>query len=166
METKNPGTVRVVSGSGRVLRMPGAVSMTRKVGSGRTGGAYSLFEVEVAPGGGEAPHVQHREDECIRVIEGRFEYLGEDGRFEIGAGDLVYVPRGDLHAYTNVGATTGRLLVLHTPGGPHERFFDEAGDETASGSALPNLERLAGIAAGYGIEICRTHEQSDRERND
>ena len=166
METKNAGTVRVGVGEGRALRMPGSVSVTRKVGSGRTGGAYSLFEVEVAPGGGEAPHVQHREDECIRVIEGRFEYLGEDGRFEIGAGDLVYVPRGDLHAYTNVGATTGRLLVLHTPGGGHERFLDEVGDEAASESIMPDPERLAGVAAGYGIEICKTNEQSNRERND
>lgn len=164
MKTNNAGTFYLGPGEGEAVRMPGEVSVTRKVASGRTGGAYSVFEIEVAPGGGEGPHVQHREDECIWVLEGRFEYLGEHGGREIGPGALVYVPRGELHAYTNVGAAPGRLLMLHTPGGPRERFFDEAGEVSADGGTLPDVARLPTIAADYGIEMCERNEQSE-ERN-
>jgi mannose-6-phosphate isomerase-like protein (cupin superfamily) len=50
------------------------------VAAERTGWAYSLFEVEVGTGGGEAPHVQHREDEWLYVLEGRFDFLVEGRR--------------------------------------------------------------------------------------
>lgn len=165
MKTKNAGTVYLAPGAGETVRMPGEISVTRKVASDRTGGAYSLFEVEVAPGGGEGPHVQHREDECIWVLEGRFEYLGEHGGREIGPGALLYVPRGDLHAYTNVGEAPGRLLMLHTPGEPRERYFGEAGEEVIKIGSLPDRDRLARVAAGYGIEMCERNGHNDEERN-
>jgi len=44
--------------------------LTRKVPSQRTGGAYSVFEVVTQPGAGPPPHVQHREDEALYVLEG------------------------------------------------------------------------------------------------
>ena len=100
--------------------------VTPKVSGTRTGGAYSLSELEVEPGGGEASHVQHREDECFYVLEVVFEFVVEDERIEAGPGSLVYVPKADLHAHKNAGGGTGRMLVIPTPGGPHGRFLEEA----------------------------------------
>jgi mannose-6-phosphate isomerase-like protein (cupin superfamily) len=138
--------------------MAGAQLLTLKVSSDQTGGAYSLFEVEVGPGGGEGPHIQHREDECFYVLEGRFEFLHEDVRIAAGPGSLVYVPKGNLHAFENVGETTGRMLVSQTPGGAYEGFVGEAG-EPATGEAAPpaaeqppDAERLVVIGAEYGVE--------------
>jgi mannose-6-phosphate isomerase-like protein (cupin superfamily) len=139
--------------------MPRARLITRKVSGEQTGGAYSLFEVLVAPGGGEAPHVQHREDECFYVLEGRFEFLHEDARIETGPGSLVYVPKGDMHAFENAGETTGKLLVSQTPGGAYEGFVEEVGEpatgegrlQAAAGSPN-NAEKLAAVGAGYGVE--------------
>lgn len=108
MEQKERNTARyrhVGPGEGRAVRTPWAELVTRKVAGERTGGAYSLFEVAVAPGGGPPPHVQHREDECLYVLEGRFEFLTEGGPIEAGPGSLVYFPKGELHAYKNVGAS-------------------------------------------------------------
>ena len=146
------------------MRMPGARLVTRKVSSEQTGGAYSLFEVEVAPGGGEAPHVQHREDECFYVLEGRFEFLHEDARIEAGPGSLVYVPKGVLHAFENASETTGRMLVSQTPGGAYEGFVKEVG-EPATGEGIPpetgepmgdDVERLAAVGALCGVEMVST----------
>jgi mannose-6-phosphate isomerase-like protein (cupin superfamily) len=119
--------------------------VTYKVTSDLTGGAYSLFEVETPPGGGPPPHVQHREDEAFWVLEGEYEFLGRDHSLRAGAGSLVYVPKGSLHAHVNRGDKPARMLVSQTPGGSHERFFEEV--EKASGG------RLSEIAADYGIEI-------------
>ena len=125
----------------------------------RTGGAYSLFEVQVGPGGGPAPHIQHREDECFYVLEGKFVFVVGSAKIEAGVGSLIYVPKGNLHAFENVGEMTGRLLVSQTPGGLHERFIEEAGklgtDEVAPPTMErpPDAQRLAAIGAQYGVEI-------------
>lgn len=141
---------------GRAVRTPWDELVTRKVAGQQTGGAFSLFEVEVTPRGGQPPHVQHREDEFFYVIEGRFGFLVEDGEeFEAGPGSLVYVPKGNLHAFENAGETTGRLLVGQTPAGSYERFLEEAGKPATEES--PDAEGLAAIAVEYGIEMVSPH---------
>ena len=163
METKEEkmeqGITHIGPGDGRSLRVLGEL-VTYKTTSERTGGAYSLFEVVSEPGYGPPPHVQHREDEAFYVIEGEYEFLNDDGHtVRVGTGSLVYVPKGNLHACKNVGTTPGRMLVSQTPGGLHERFFEEIGQEgqdkgklTLSRSQVDD-ERIVAIAATYGIEI-------------
>ena len=130
-----------------------------KIASSQTGGAYSLFEVKTPPGSGVPPHVQHREDEAFWVLEGEYEFLVEGRTIDAGAGSLIYVPKGNLHAHKNVGKEPGRMLVSQTPGGLHERFFDEIGEEPKYASAPtvseypPGSESVAKIAAEYGIEM-------------
>jgi quercetin dioxygenase-like cupin family protein len=130
-----------------------------KVTSHQTGGAYSLFEVVTRPGSGPPPHVQHREDEAFYVLEGKYEFLVEGCAINAGVGSLIYVPKGNLHAYKNVGETPGRMLVSQTPGGLHERFFEKIGEDTKDRHTPPVLEdppdrgRIAKIAAEYGIEM-------------
>ncbi len=127
----------------------------------RTGGAYSLFEAVSPPGGGPPPHVQHREDECFYVLEGEFEFLVGDEVIVAGAGSLLYVPKGCLHAHKNVGSQPGRLLLSQTPGGLHERFFEEIGEPPTGGVVPATQERfsggtLAAFAAKYGVEAVPT----------
>src|SRR3712207_1226680 len=91
------GAVLLGPGEGLAVRMSGAQLLTRKVGGARTGGAFSLFEVAVQPGGGQAPHIQHEEDECFYVLEGRFAFLIERARTEAGPGSLLLLPQGKPH---------------------------------------------------------------------
>jgi mannose-6-phosphate isomerase-like protein (cupin superfamily) len=133
--------------------------VTYKITADRTGGAYSLFEVVTQPNGGPPPHVQHREDEAFYVLEGEYEFLDEDLTRRVGTGSLVYVPKGNLHTHKNVGERPGRMLVSQTPGGSHERFFEEIGEEASDDAAPPGSEgpqdmrKIAAIAAEYRIEI-------------
>jgi mannose-6-phosphate isomerase-like protein (cupin superfamily) len=144
-EEMNRAVAHVPSSEGeKSLRVFGEM-VTYKVSSDQTGGAYSLFEVETPPGGGPPPHVQHREDEAFWVLEGEYEFLGRDLTLRVGAGSLVYVPKGSLHAHVNRGEGPARMLISQTPGGSHERFLEEV--EEASGAGIPE------IAAEYGIEI-------------
>jgi mannose-6-phosphate isomerase-like protein (cupin superfamily) len=158
-EKMEQGVTHIRPGDGRSLRVLGEL-VTYKTTSERTGGAYSLFEVVSEPGGGPPPHVQHREDEAFYVVEGEYEFLDDAGHtVRVGTGSLVYVPKGNLHAYKNVGTTPGRMLVSQTPGGLHERFFEEIGQEAQVKSKLTlsrgqvDDERIVAIAATYGIEI-------------
>lgn len=77
-------------------------------------------------------------------------------------GSLLYVPKGTLHAHKNVGKGVGRMLMIQTPGGLYELFFEKAGrwPTDDDGTALPPFEdradagrSIAKIAAEHGIEI-------------
>jgi mannose-6-phosphate isomerase-like protein (cupin superfamily) len=133
--------------------------VTCKVTSHQTGGAYSLFEVVTWPGDGAPPHIQHREDEAFYVVEGEYEFLDEGRTISTGAGSLIDVPKGNLHAHKNVGEKPGTMLVSQTPGGLYERFFEQIGEETKDRSTPPvsndpsDAEGIAKIAAEYGIEM-------------
>ncbi len=152
------GVTHVPPGEGRSLWVLGEL-VTYKTTSERTGGAYSLFEVTTQPGGGVLPHVQHREDESFYVLEGEYEFLDDGGTTKASAGSLIYIPRGNLHAYKNIGATPGRMLVSQTPGGLHERFFEEIGEPAKPGrrgssvAGSQDTRKIAAIAAEYGIEM-------------
>jgi len=63
--------------------------ITLKLTSEDTGGAFSLFEGTIPPGGGPPPHVQHREDESFYVLEGEFEFLVGEDTIPAGAGSCV-----------------------------------------------------------------------------
>ena len=133
--------------------------VTYKITSYQTGGAYSLFEVITQPGSGLPPHVHHREEEAFYVLEGKYKFLVEGHAIDAEVGSLVYVPKGNLHAYDNVSEEPGRLLVGQTPGGLYEQLIEKLGEETKDGCTgavtedPPDMERIARIAAEYGIEI-------------
>ena len=159
--------VRVGPAGGRAIQMPRAQLVTRKVSSDQTGGAYSLFEVTVGPGGGEGPHVQHREDECFYVLEGRFALAIESVETEFGPGEHLYVPKGVLHAYENVGDATGRLLAIYTPGGAREGLVEAIGGPVTGGALASEeaaegpAEKLAAIGAAYGVEVVTAFPPAD-----
>ncbi len=152
------GIAHMPPGEGRSLWVLGEL-VIYKTTSEQTGGAYSLFEVETPPGSGPPPHVQHREDESFYVLEGEYEFLVEDRTIKAGAGSLLYVPKGTLHAHKNVGTTSGRLLVSQTPGGLYEYFFEEIAEPAMDGSepsvteGPQDMKRIIAIAVKYGIEI-------------
>jgi mannose-6-phosphate isomerase-like protein (cupin superfamily) len=135
--------------------------LTRKVPSQRTGGAYSVFEVVTQPGAGPPPHVQHREDEALYVLEGEYEFLVDGHTLRAWAGSLVYVPKGALHAHRNVGEVPGRMLTTHTPGDLYELFFENAGRpaelddvEPPAFGVRPHEEKwILEVASEFGIEI-------------
>jgi mannose-6-phosphate isomerase-like protein (cupin superfamily) len=156
--SSSTAAVSVGPGEGRAVRMAG-LQLTRKVTAEQTGGAYSLFEVTVGPGRDDGPHVQHREDECFYVLEGRFGFVVEGEEVEAGPGSLVYVPKGTLHAFQNTGPSTGRMLVSQTPGGLYEGLIEEVGEPATDEATipatdnLPEAERLAAAGAKHGLEM-------------
>ena len=157
MEVTSQNTARGGPDEGSSLRVLGEL-VTSKVTAEQTGGLL-VFEATSRSGGVLPPHIQHCEDESFYVLEDEFGFLGNGCTIRAGAGSLVYVPKGNLHTYKNVGTTPGKMLVSQTPGGLHERFFEEIGQEAQdkfkpmAHEGLLDVERIVAIAAMYGIEI-------------
>jgi mannose-6-phosphate isomerase-like protein (cupin superfamily) len=160
---REKGTAHVPPGEGaRTLWVLGEL-LTHKIPSHKTGGAYALFEATANPGSGPPPHVHHREDEAFYVLEGEYQFLVGGETLSAEEGSLLYAPKGTLHAHKNVGEGVGRLLMIQTPGGLYELFFEKAGrwpkddDDGAGPSRLEDRadagRRIAKIAAEHGIEI-------------
>ena len=142
----------VAANSGRAIRVLGD-RMTYKAVAAETGGAYSLFETSTPPGAGCLPHSQRYDEETFYVLEGRYALLLGDRTVELGPGDYAFVPRGTAHAFTNVGAEPARMLILVTPGGIHDTFFDEVGEHADGTEGDGDLSKMLAVAPKYGIEI-------------
>ena len=99
------------------------------------------------------------------MLEGEHEFLLGDGTVRATPGSFVYVPKENLYTFKNVGTTPGRMLILATPAGLHEKFFEEVGEPATDKSSLPgsegppDVERVVAIAPKYGIEIPPPPEQ-------
>lgn len=110
-----------------------------------TNGAFTLLELTSPAGTGSPPHVHHRDDEALFIIEGTYtiEETDTGASFTASTGDYVFLPRGTRHAFRNPGPGAARLLALTTPAGL-DGFFEEV-------AATP--DRAGEIAAKYGLEF-------------
>lgn len=130
---------------------------TFKARSEDTDGAFTLFEASVPPGGGPPPHIHLREDEAYYVLEGELEVLDSDRPFVATAGSYVYIPRGVLHRFKNVGETVARMLIFFTPAGFDEFFFEVGQPAVVEGTApelgSEEIERILELAPKYGMEV-------------
>ena len=98
--------------------------------SEETGGDSTLIEIEVAPGGGNAPHFHKTYEEHFEVIEGCLEVLvGGETRI-LRPGEKAVAAKNVLHRFRNPTGAPTRFLVELRPG--------HAGFEKA-------------IQAGYGL---------------
>jgi mannose-6-phosphate isomerase-like protein (cupin superfamily) len=120
----------------------------------QTGGQIGLVEATVPPGGGPAPHIHERTDETFYVVNGELEFLDGDKTFTASAGDVVFLPRGNVHRFHNPGVQPARLVFIYTPGGA-EGLFVEGGDEPQPGVQVQPWgperidERLLGLLVKY-----------------
>ncbi len=98
--------------------------------SEETGGERTLVEIEVAPGGGNAPHYHKTYEEHFEVLEGSLEVLVGGETRTLLPGEKAVAGRKVLHRFRNPTVTPTRFLVELRPG--------HAGFEKA-------------IKAGYGL---------------
>lgn len=107
-----------------------------------TGGVFTLFEEVIAPQTGAIPHLHYEEDQAFYILEGEYEFVCDRRAFAAKSGSFVYIARGTVHFYENVGTEPGRILILSAPAGGTERLFFELGEPATEGSPPPPPEPL------------------------
>jgi mannose-6-phosphate isomerase-like protein (cupin superfamily) len=128
-----------------------------------TGGAFTLLEEATEPGSAAFPHLHHEEDQAFYILQGNHEFVCDGETFMTKPGSFVYIPRGMVHSFTNVGTTPGKIMVLSTPAGGTERFFFELGEPATDTSSPPpssrgpesmdDIAQLKEIAQKHGSDI-------------
>jgi quercetin dioxygenase-like cupin family protein len=72
-------------------------------------------DVVIEPGKGHDFHKHPDQEELIYVLSGTLEqWVGEERRM-LGAGDAVFLARGQVHASFNVGSDDVRMIVIFGP---------------------------------------------------
>jgi len=128
-----------------------------------TNNALFQFEAIVPAGGGPPPHIHSREDESFYVVSGGLEILVGDSTYQAKAGDFVFIPRGTVHRFKNLGGTTAVQLVTFVPAGI-ERWFREVFPPVTDPKAAPPpitdelIQKLHETAPKYGLEFPATPE--------
>jgi quercetin dioxygenase-like cupin family protein len=130
--------------------------LTVKVGGAQTGNAFSQIEVEGPRGDATPRHLHHNEDETFYVLEGDVTLFVGDERLDLHPGDFCFAPRGIAHAYV-VRSERARMLTTISPAGVEQVFVDcgvpVEGDTPPSDMALPPMDEMARLFAGYGCDI-------------
>lgn len=149
--------LHIGAGTGKALWGPGDLYAYLVTGE-QSGGALFAMEGYVPNGAGPPPHIHSREDEAIYVLEGELEVqLGDDVR-TASRGDLVWLPKGVPHRFTNVSGKPMRMILSFVPAGI-EHFFEEVFEVAEDRSAEPPpvtpelVERLLAAAPRYGLEF-------------
>ena len=125
------------------------------VSAATTGGAFSLLRIAQPPGCWTPPHLHRNEDETVYVLSGtlRAECAGRTA--DIGPGQVIVLPRGQVHRLGNAAAEETTCLVLCTPGG-FDGFVRDAGRAMPDGGPVvteADIDRLMRAAPRYGIEL-------------
>jgi quercetin dioxygenase-like cupin family protein len=119
------------------------------LGGGETGGRFTLFTLLTPPGGGPPPHYHSHEEEWFLPLEGQVEFFLNGAWRPVSVGSVVYLPRGAVHAFRNVGQSPLKMLGQGAPAG-FETFFSRCAEEFARPGA-PDMPRILEISAEHGI---------------
>lgn len=144
----------LASGEGQTLRVLGELNTFKARDA-----AYTLLESTALPGAsGLPPHVHHDQEEAIYVLEGEYAlFVSGDEELRLARGSFATIPKGTVHALEVTGSNPGRCLMIITPPGSLERFFEEVGVRAGNEAPIPpDAQEVFASARRHGISLLRT----------
>ncbi len=119
---------KINAGEGRIhghIKLKGVNSniLDVKISGSDTDGDLAIFEqTSLSQGKGTPLHIHPNQDEVFYVIEGSYYFQVGDDKFQLNAGDSIFLPRKVAHAWTQV-SEKGKMTVILQPAGKLESFF-------------------------------------------
>jgi mannose-6-phosphate isomerase-like protein (cupin superfamily) len=109
--------------NGCTVILPSTATEPVRFGPAETAGSY-VVEVGSFPPGEPGPpfHLHPNTDETFYVADGEATFKLGDRELPVGAGGLVFVPRGTGHTVWNSGDVPVRGLILISPGEAEHEF--------------------------------------------
>lgn len=152
-----PRPIALQPGEGEALWFMGMLA-TVKASSEGTGGRVAVIEHTGPHNSGSPLHVHHHEDEWFYVLEGGLTIWVDGQVISAPAGTFAFAPKNLPHTFTVSAPAGARFLLVTEPAG-FESFM-RSGAEPAGAltlppppSGLPEVQRMATLAAKYGIDI-------------
>ena len=118
-----------------------------------SGGSVAVFEFDV-PAGAKVPiaHSHDAYEETIYGLAGLLTWTVNGRKSELGAGQVLCIPRGAVHRFDNVHAADAKMLAIVTPGilGP-DYFREIATVAKAAAGRPPDPAAIAEVMRRHGL---------------
>ena len=106
-----------------------------------TDGAFTLIRWDMtAQSGGPSPHFHRSFAETFYILSGSVRLYDGVNWHDAAPGDLLHVPAGGVHAFTNSSGAAASMLMLLSPGARREEYFAELADIAARQAVLTDDE--------------------------
>jgi quercetin dioxygenase-like cupin family protein len=138
------------AGEGKTLSLRGT-GVAYKAEGARPGGGPTVLEFSVAPGFNTGDHVHSQIEELFYVIAGRVQIRVGERLLQAHPGDFVLVPPGVAHGFGSLEGGTAKLLLIISPAGVHERYFDELAAILAQPGA-PDVQAIGALRQRYDTQ--------------
>src|SRR5215211_7167165 len=131
----------------------GGIAVRYRLEGEASGGSVALFEFDVAAGARvPAAHSHDAYEETIYGLEGVLSWTLEGTKTDVGAGEVLFIPRGVVHRFDNDHGVDAKMLAIVSPGilGP-EYFREIAAVIEASTGGPPDPAAIAEVMRRYGL---------------
>lgn len=133
-----------------VIRV-GQIEIRFRLEAQQTAGNLTMFEFLVPVRARvPAPHSHEAFDETVYGLDGVCTWTVEGRRVTVGPADVLFIPRGCVHYFENLGTVDMRGLSVITPGLLGPEYFREVGDVLNVGGP-PDIERIMTIMRRHGL---------------
>ncbi|MEP7268141.1 MAG: cupin domain-containing protein [Saprospiraceae bacterium] len=145
---------KISAGEGRIhghIKLKGVNSnvLDVKISGADTDGSLAIFEqTSLSQGKGTPLHIHLSQDEIFYVIEGSYKFQVGDDKYDLSAGDSIFLPRKIAHAWTQK-SETGKMLVTMQPAGKLENFFVTM----AALDHQPSQQEIANIFSNNEMQV-------------
>ena len=131
----------------------GAFGVRFLIEAADSNGTAAVFECSVpADARMPAPHSHDGFEETIYGLEGVTTWTIDGETVEIGPGDAVCVPRGQIHGFENHGSVDASFLAIATPALIGPAYFREIGTVlAASAGGPPDLAAIGAVMHRHGL---------------
>ena len=117
----------------------------------QTEGTVTMFEFFVpAQVRVPVPHSHEAFDETVYGLTGVMTWMLDGQEHRVGPGDVLFIPRGHVHGFTNGGADGVRQLSAITPGLLGPQYFRDIGAVVNVGGP-PDVAKVMEVMRKHGI---------------
>lgn len=129
----------------------GQLDLTFLVDETTAPGNMVMFEFVTPPNAKvPAPHYHEAVDEVVYGLSGVLDVTVDGVAHKLGAGEVVFVPRGAVHHHANTGTEDARTLVVLTPASIGRRYFEEMA-EVINVAGPPDLAKAKAVMLKHGL---------------
>jgi quercetin dioxygenase-like cupin family protein len=131
----------------------GAFGVRFLIEAADSNGSAAVFECSVpANARMPAPHSHDGFEEMIYGLEGVTTWTIDGETVQIGPGEAVCVPRGQVHGFENHGSVDASFLAIATPALIGPAYFREIGAVlAASAGGPPDLAAIGAVMRRHGL---------------
>lgn len=120
-----------------------------KISGTDTENELAVFEqIGQTPYGGPPLHIHLFQDEWFYVIEGEYLFQVGNEKYNMKAGDTIFLPRGIQHAFIQL-TDNGKMIVSYLPAGKMEAFFKV----TDKWTSPPTKEEIIKVFAEHDMKV-------------